>query len=47
MQSDLHLLRRLWPFIRKDRLAVFFAIGVTPVVAMCSLAQPWLLKQAG
>ena len=45
-QSDLVLLRRLWPFIRPDWWTVLIALVLTPVIAALSLAQPALLKTA-
>ncbi len=43
--SDLQWLMRIWPHARPDRWVLFFALVVTPIIAVCSLIQPWLIKQ--
>ncbi len=45
-RSDWRLLARLWPYIKPDLWAFGIALVVTPLVALASLAQPWLLKRA-
>ncbi len=45
-RSDWRLLGRLWPHARPDLWAFLIALAVTPLVALSSLAQPWLLKRA-
>ena len=44
--TDRHLLRRLWPFMRRDRWAFGIALLLTPAAAGLSLVQPYLLKRA-
>jgi ATP-binding cassette subfamily B protein len=43
--SDRGLLRRVWPYLRRDRWAFFIALALTPATAGLSLLQPWLLKR--
>jgi len=45
-QSDLTLLRRMWPFLRPDAWTLGVALLLTPLIAGLSLAQPALLKTA-
>ena len=45
-RADWRLLLRLFPHARPDLWAFLLALAVTPLVALCGLAQPWLLKQA-
>lgn len=44
--GDLRLLLRLWPHARPDAWAFVLAMLISPLVAMTTLAQPWLLKRA-
>ena len=39
-------LKRLWPFIQKDQWVLWVALLVTPVISVCALAQPYLIKVA-
>jgi ATP-binding cassette subfamily B multidrug efflux pump len=43
--SDLKWLMRIWPHARPDAWVLVFALLATPLIAVCSLAQPWLIKQ--
>ena len=40
------VLRQLWPFMRPDLWAFAAALALTPLAAVLSLAQPYLLKTA-
>jgi len=40
------LLRRLWPYMRRDRWAFLVAVALTPATAALTLVQPYLLKRA-
>ena len=44
--NDLMLLRRLWPYLRPDGWAFGIALVLTPLAAVLSLVQPYLLKRA-
>jgi len=44
--SDFSLLRRLWPYLRPDAWAFGIALLLTPLAAVLSLVQPYLLKKA-
>ena len=39
-------LKRLWPFIQKDQWVLWVALVLTPVISICALAQPYLIKVA-
>ncbi len=39
-------LKRLWPFIRKDQWVLWVALVATPIISVCALAQPYLIKVA-
>jgi len=39
-------LKRLWPFIKQDLWVLWVALFVTPVISVCALAQPYLIKVA-
>jgi ATP-binding cassette subfamily B protein len=43
--NDVTMLRRLWPYLRPDRWALFLALVLTPATTALSLVQPWLLKR--
>ena len=43
--TDRSMMRRLWPYLKPDRLAFAFALILTPATAGLSLVQPWLLKK--
>lgn len=45
-QSDLGLLKVAWPHARPDAWAFVLALSLGPVIALLSLAQPWLLRNA-
>ena len=45
MKQDLRLLLNLWPHARPDAWVFVFALVATPVIAVLSLAQPWLIKR--
>jgi ATP-binding cassette subfamily B protein len=40
------MLRRLWPYLRPDGWAFGVALALTPLAALLSLVQPYLLKRA-
>jgi ATP-binding cassette subfamily B protein len=40
------MLRRLWPYLRPDGWAFALALALTPLAALLSLVQPYLLKRA-
>ena len=44
--NDIALLRRLWPYLRPDAWAFGIALLLTPLAAVLSLIQPYLLKRA-
>ena len=44
--KDIALLRRLWPYLRPDAWAFGIALLLTPLAAVLSLIQPYLLKRA-
>ncbi|MEE2750695.1 MAG: ABC transporter ATP-binding protein [Myxococcota bacterium] len=44
--NEMKLLLRLWPFARPDRRFFGFALLLTPLAMLGSLAQPLLLKEA-
>ena len=44
--NDIALLRRLWPYLRPDAWAFGIALLLTPLAAVLSLVQPYLLKKA-
>ncbi len=44
--SDLMLTKRLWPFLRPDAWAFAVSLALTPLAALLSLVQPYLLKRA-
>lgn len=44
--KDIALLRRLWPYLRPDSWAFGIALLLTPLAAVLSLIQPYLLKRA-
>ena len=44
--SDAGMLRRLWPFLKPDAWAFAVALALTPLAALLSLVQPYLLKRA-
>jgi len=39
------MFRRLWPYLRPDRVTFGIALALTPATAGISLIQPWLLKK--
>jgi ATP-binding cassette subfamily B protein len=41
---DIMLLKRLWPYVRPNRIHLFLAILLTPITMGLALLQPWLLK---
>ena len=44
--TDLALLRRLWPYLKPDAWAFGVALMLTPLAALLSLVQPYVLKRA-
>ncbi len=44
--SDLKRMKRLWPYLRPDAWAFAVALALTPLAALLSLVQPYLLKRA-
>ena len=44
--TEVSMFRRLWPYLRPDRLTFGIALALTPATAGISLIQPWLLKRA-
>ena len=43
--TDLKWLMRIWPHAKPDGWVLLFALMATPLMAVCSLVQPWLIKQ--
>jgi len=43
--SEFRWLKRMWPHAKPDAWVLFYALLATPLIAMCSLLQPWLVKQ--
>ena len=39
-------LKRLWPFIQQDQWILWVALLITPIISVCALAQPYLIKMA-
>lgn len=39
-------LKRLWPFVQQDQWILWTALVMTPVISLCALAQPYLIKMA-
>ena len=46
VSQDLVLLKRLWPFVKDDRWFYLYALLISPLIALLSLAQPYLIKEA-
>jgi ATP-binding cassette, subfamily B, multidrug efflux pump len=44
--NEVRLLRRLWPFARKDAWTFVVTLVLTPAAAALSLVQPYLIKKA-
>ena len=44
--TELLQLKRLWPFIKVDQWVLWVALIATPVISICALAQPYLIKVA-
>ncbi len=44
--SEVRQLKRLWPFILKDQWVLWVALLMTPVISVCALTQPYLIKIA-
>ena len=44
--TELLQLKRLWPFIKTDQWVLWVALIATPVISICALAQPYLIKIA-
>ena len=42
---ELRLVARLWPFVRRDRWVLAVALAATPLAAVLSLVQPYLVKR--
>ena len=43
---EVRQLKRLWPFVRTDQRYLWAALFMTPIISMCALAQPYLIKVA-
>ena len=43
--TELRWLKRMWPHARPDAWVLVYALLATPLMACCSLLQPWLVKQ--
>ena len=44
--TELLQLKRLWPFIKSDQWVLWVALIATPIISICALAQPYLIKIA-
>ena len=40
------LLKRFWPFLKPDAFWVVLGLVAVPLMSLCGVAQPWLLKVA-
>jgi ATP-binding cassette subfamily B multidrug efflux pump len=43
--NELKWLGRMWPHAKPDSWVLVYAVLAAPLIAACSLAQPWLIKQ--
>jgi ATP-binding cassette subfamily B multidrug efflux pump len=43
--NELKWLARMWPHAKPDAWVLVYAVLAAPLIAACSLAQPWLIKQ--